>query len=102
MQILENAVANNEIYVLLCDSVQGMEGQLQRLHSVLATLRALSGELRYLSAADGGGGESTSQLAGATVTQTTAEISKLHRSTPATAESELEPAELGPVLTVRC
>lgn len=78
-----------------------MEGQIQRLHSVLASLRALSGELRYLSTADaGGGGESTSQVAGAAVTQTTTEISRLHRSAPSNAENELEPPELGPVLTV--
>lgn len=101
VQILENAVENNEIYVHLCDSIQGMEGQIQRLHSVLAGLRTLSGELRYLSTADVGvGGESTSQIASAAVTQATGETSKLHRAASSTAETELEPPELLPVLTV--
>jgi len=101
VQILENAVENNEIYVHLCDSIQGMEGQIQRLHSVLAGLRTLSGELRYLSTADVGvGGESTSQIASAAVTQATGETSKLHRAASSTAETEPEPPELLPVLTV--
>jgi hypothetical protein len=104
MQILDNSVTNNEIYVMLCDSVQGMESQLQRLHSVLASLRTLSGELRYLATTDGGGDSTTHVGAtGATATYTTqaGETSRLHRQTPGSSGNEFEPPELAQVLPVR-
>ena len=101
MQILDNAVTNNEIYVMLCDSVQGMESQLQRLHSVLASLRTLSAELRFLAGRDGGGGESTNVVGttGATTTQG-GETSKLHRQLAQTTGNDFEPPELAQIVPV--
>jgi hypothetical protein len=46
IQVLDNAVENNEIYVTLCESVQTLEPQLQRLHGLLTNLRALLVKLR--------------------------------------------------------
>ena len=104
MQILDNAVTNNEIYVMLCDSVQGMESQLQRLHSVLASLRTLSAELRFLAGGDGGGGESTNVVGttGGVSTTQGAETSKLHRQLAQTAGNDFEPPELAQIAPVCC
>lgn len=96
-------MTNNEIYVMLCDSVQGMESQLQRLHSVLASLRTLSGELRFLAGRDGGGGESTTVVGttGATTTQG-GETSKLNRQQAPTTGNDFEPPELAQIVPVSC
>jgi hypothetical protein len=103
MQILDNSVTNNEIYVMLCDSVQGMESQLQRLHSVLASLRTLSGELRFLVFRDGGGGESTT-FTGTTAAITTqaGETTKLSRQQLPTTGNDFEPPELAQIVPVCC
>lgn len=94
-------MTNNEIYVMLCDSVQGMESQLQRLHSVLASLRTLSGELRFLASREGGGGESTNVVGTTSATTQGAETSKLHRQQAANPGNDFEPPELAQIVPVR-
>jgi hypothetical protein len=103
--VLDNAVNNNEIYVTLCESVQQLEPQLQRLHGLLTNLRALLAKLREVSAASEGG--ATGAIDGA--------VSKGGHSTTLSRELaagggrrlrmggkfNLDPPELAPVLPVR-
>jgi hypothetical protein len=100
---VDNAVANNEIYVLLCESVQAMEPQIQHLHSVLASLRTLSAKLRYLAASDGaGGGESSFHLPGAPVASAVVDnTTKLKKSAFSGARDDLEAPELASIIPVR-
>lgn len=51
-RVLDRAVNSNEIYVLLCESVQSAEPNLQKLHTMLSNLRALLGQLRVLVTSD--------------------------------------------------
>ena len=105
LQVLDNAVENNEIYVTLCESVQQLEPQLQRLHGLLTNLRTLLAKLRGIAAAS----DATAGIVDGANSKGMASSGALSRELAGTGgrrlrmagKFNLDPPELAPVLPVR-
>jgi hypothetical protein len=99
--VLDNAVENNEIYVVLCESVQTLEPQLQRLHSLLTNIRALLVKLREIASA-----ANEAATEGGNSKGFSSSISKdfgLGKGRPRVGgRFNLESPELAPVISVSC
>jgi hypothetical protein len=102
LQVLDNAVENNEIYVLLCESVQTLEPQLQRLHSLLTNMRSLLVKLREIvsaaneAAPEGGNSKGISSSISKDFVASSKGRSRVG------GKFNLEPPELAPVISVCC